>query len=136
MTKSRRRATDGHFFDYNMSPGISLVPKRRLDLPNAEHATRHDTCYAAADCSAPRDQISIRFRSMMEKSHILKSPFIHLYVSPTNFDTETCFCQNNQFLTVAASIFDSIFLMSSHAYSMPCRAGAETKQSQRVWEML
>ena len=72
----------------------------------------------------------------VEKSHILKSPFIHLYVSPTNFDTETCFCQNNQFLTVAASIFDSIFLMSSHACRMPCRAGAETKQSQRVWEKL
>ena len=51
----------------------------------------------------------------MEKSHILKSLFIHLYVSPTNSDTETFFGQNNLFHTVAASIFDSIFLMSSHA---------------------
>ena len=84
----------------------------------------------------PVTQFKFRFCSMMEKSHILKSPFIHLYVSPTNFDTETCFCQNNQFLTVSAGIFDSICLMSSHACRMPCRAGAETKQSQRVWEML
>ena len=52
---------------------------------------------------------------MVEKSHILKSPFIHLYVSPTNFDTETFFGQNNLFHTVAASIFDSIFLRSSLA---------------------
>ena len=73
---------------------------------------------------------------MVEKSHILKSPFIQLYVCPTYFNTEVFFCQNNQFLTVAASIFDSICLMSSHACRMPCRAGAETKQSQRVREML
>ena len=68
----------------------------------------------------------------MEKSHIFKSPFIHLYVSPTNFETETVFGQNNLFHTVAASIFDSIFLMSSHACRVPCRAGAESKQSQSV----
>ena len=68
----------------------------------------------------------------MEKSHILKSLFIHLYVSPTNSDTETFFGQNNLFHTVAASIFDSIFLRSSHACRLPCRAGAESKQSQSV----
>ena len=64
---------------------------------------------------------------MVEKSHILKSPFIHLYVSPTNFDTETFFGQNNLFHTVAASIFDSIFLRSSHACA--CRAGRAQNQN-------
>ena len=43
------------------------------------------------------------------------SIFINLYVSPANFYTEIFFGQNNLFHTVAASILDSIFLMSSHA---------------------
>ena len=89
------------------------------------HSDSLTMCYAAAYFSAPCDQISIIFRWMMEKSRILKSLFINLYVSPTNFDTETFFSQNNLFHNVAGSISDSIFFMSSHACCMLCRAGAE-----------
>ena len=70
--------------------------------------------YAAAYFSAPCDPISIIFWWMMEKSHIFKSNFINLYDSSTNIDTETFFGQNNPFHTVVDSIYDSIFLVSTH----------------------
>ena len=45
----------------------------------------------------------------VEKSHILKSPFIHLYIRPTNYDARIFFSQNALSHTVNDSISDSIF---------------------------